>query len=283
MSDEISAFEIDEIKPNTNISIIGKRGMGKTYLIKNIIHILKTIHNSKIIIVSPKEICGTEYDNVYAHIYRNRNDLLNMKECITPNTILILDDCIPMNNSSFCERFIPMLRETPCRNLIILQQMSFAIGTIYYDIIMTFRESSYIHIKKIYDKYVDQNIYSFDKFTAIMSEHTRKYGCLVIQDDQPIKKYKAENPQTYWSDYRAAGLYYDKLDKLINKINNGHSEYHQIHGDLHNMLRCKLDDITHTCVILLCMNLTTKNDIWLPSELKSEILMHCINQLLKKN
>lgn len=208
----IPSFDLKTMKQDPKIALIGKRGSGKSTLIKDLIYNMNyKLENIYAISV------GEEYDKFYGNFLNKQNihckyddsiisDLMEQQEERLTNSketaesiLLILDDCLHkkiMQNTSFKD--------------LIYNGRNYKIGiimTMQYPLMMTVdikcnidyifatTSSHDSDIKKIYD-YWNRTIPLFDTFKTIYDNVTQNYNNMVINytayNDMPrIFRYKA--------------------------------------------------------------------------------------------
>src|SRR5690606_25939521 len=120
---EVREFDMEDFKKNPNIYIIGKRGSGKSLIIKNIIDHYgpKILPNT--IIISPTE----KINNFYRPLYKDAKIMYKYKkstirkfiEGTEEEKLLILDDC--MVKSMITDNlFIEIMRNSRHYNMTVI-------------------------------------------------------------------------------------------------------------------------------------------------------------------
>jgi len=203
---EVKKFDIEKLiyKKNPTILIMGKRGSGKTTLVKDIIHknIHKYINNDNIIFASTgrgdnfgeykidnimkNNIIQTEYNEDILKEYLNKK-MIDIKENIRENTYVIFDDVIYSNKVVKTDKFLQDLQLNNRHYLItsiFTQQypIKFPIEfQMNFDYIILVGDDFISNLRKIYDYYA--GIFpSFDSFRQIHRELTEDHRCMIIDN-----------------------------------------------------------------------------------------------------
>jgi hypothetical protein len=267
-------FDLATIKPNASIQIIGKHGIGKTYLIKNIMHLVNVQYKVEFIIICPNAKYNNCYNGVvYKSLYYSLIDFLSAKIDIKENTILVFDNCLS-NKKDYDD--IVCASKKGFRNIIF--SFSIAIYTIKTDLIFCLAESVTMNKLKVYNKYCDHNMFPFDIFNEIYDSYTMNYHALVIHRDKTIKQCCAENKNTYIKLYQDTFLSYDKTVNIIYRIYHNHSMYYQTDGFLYLKLWNNIDFISKCSHILFCFKQLPyeTSEYWLPFEIRMIILLSVV-------
>lgn len=216
-SDELrlKKFDIDKIKNNDNIAIIGKRGTGKSFLAKDI---LFHINISMGQIISPNEISNNFYRNFISNndisIYDGYDPEIianflkkqkRIKKLTEESAFLILNDCL-CNDSWKNDKNI---REIFMNGKIYRIFYILIMGTPFYilpdlranlDYIFIFPDDNIENKRKIYEYYAGM-FQTFEIFCNMINK-LEKHGCLVIDNtiyngEDRIFLYKAEEHRDF--------------------------------------------------------------------------------------
>lgn len=177
----LDEFDLDHITNATNITILGAPVSGKSYLAKSIVNHLKQTYKSKCITINA--------DNI--------KSVINSKNKIKSNTILLLDDCIKCDKKhkgdrKYKERYHDMkeqlqyfLQIQSFSNIIFVSSTpklllgDLGIGSDYTFIM---RYTTDWIINGLYDRCVDPMIYSFNTFYNTINDDETEYNTIVIYD-----------------------------------------------------------------------------------------------------
>ena len=206
MNLELRKFDISTIKKHSVCVIIGKRGTGKTVLVKDILY--NNYNNIKEkTIISPID----NYD-IFPDLVINRTynpDILSnvISKCKSNDksndeSLLILDNCL----CSSCFKDTNMI--SLCMNgrhykLNVIITMPYALSIPIklrsnVEFVFIFRENNVSNRKRLYEHYAGL-FPTFEEFCQVMDKCTEDYNCLVINNITESNKledrvfwYKAE-------------------------------------------------------------------------------------------
>lgn len=196
MNVQLLKFDIKKIKNNDNILITGKSNIGKTSLVKKILHNFKDIQNG--IIFSPSNFYNKKYEDMVSStitIHNHFNEIFlqtlldnqyklkilsNENNCDN-NTFLIFDYCFNDNDwlKSNCIYELFMNRRDLKIMSIFVEKCLWNIKPIFrdnIDYIFIFKNTDNETKQKIYDRFLHTNI-TFDSFNKVI--HSMD-NCLVI-------------------------------------------------------------------------------------------------------
>lgn len=188
----IPQFKPHNVLPHTSTLIVGKRGSGKSFIIKSI---LQMHNNPYTIIISPTERSNPFYSLILptAHIIYNYNDQIihdlisrqRILENKNSDAIIILDDCISHKHPKTTTNTITeLLQISPHLHIttIITSQYPFnftsIINNLFHHIFLT--NDDFISSRNLcYKKYA----HTLDKtyFINNLKQSTQNFGALVIQ------------------------------------------------------------------------------------------------------
>lgn len=207
--------------------IIGKRGSGKSFLIKNLLYSKKHIIPTGVV-VSGTEDTNQFYSSIFPDIfihteYKDEFILkLNQRQTIAkthlsnPWSVIVLDDCMH-NKREFEKKHCVSLFKNgrhwdTCA--IISNQYSLDLKPelrTNCDGIFVFKETNNANLKKIYENFASV-IPSFRIFCALMEKYTADYSCMYISN------------QTQSSDWKDS-VFYFKADPNIPNFTFGCNDY----------------------------------------------------------
>nr|QBK89233.1 MAG: packaging ATPase [Mimivirus LCMiAC02] len=215
----IRQFKLDYIVPNAHICIIGKRGSGKSWLCRNIMHHVDNKDQEPKIIIAPTDRMNPFYKNNFkkALIYYQYNDkilkaLLGRQEksvkyskiikrqTYNPGAFLIMDDCLASKGKwAKAEIMRELLMNSRHYKLAYILTMQFPLGIspelrTNFDYIFLFADDFVNNQKRIYEHYGGM-FPSFSAFKQVFNELTKDYGCMVI-----VNRGKREtfNDKVFW-------------------------------------------------------------------------------------
>jgi len=189
MSLELLKFDISTIKKHSVCVIIGKRGTGKTVLIKELLYNNYNDIKEKTII-SPIDNYDIFPDLVINRTY-NPEILSNVISKCKSNdksndeSLLILENCL--YSSCFKDtNMISLFMNGRCYklNVIITMQYALSIPTNLrsnVDFVFIFRENNVSNRTRLYEHYAGM-FASFEDFCQVMDKCTEDYNCLVINN-----------------------------------------------------------------------------------------------------
>jgi len=243
------SFDLDSCVSHPAIILIGKKGSGKSWLVKNILHEL--CNNKKIdecCIFAPHEKYAQFYNNFTERVYhkynsdiiqnilsiqaeRMRNKKINGEP--VKNVMVVFDDCLGQNGT--------LVRDNPIQELLF-NGRHYGISYILtmpsplkivpelrsnFDYIFLLAEDYISNLKRVYDHYAGM-FPNFDLFRQIFGQLTDDYGSMVIVNRgvrksifEKIYHYKAiEITDNFLiPNVHIGELNYLKNNKLINNIN----------------------------------------------------------------
>jgi Cdc6-like AAA superfamily ATPase len=179
-------LDINSIKLNSFIYIVGKRGCGKTYLIRDILNTLITnFTNDNLLIVSGTEQMDSFYSTLYPNI-----DVLYKCEHINENFFiksdkpkcLVIDNAIYSKNSS--DYIEQICIKCKANNILLIITCQFAMSHTpkirsSFDYIFLTNDDFYSNQKRLYNFY--GGVFpSFELFRTNFSAVTQDYGKMVI-------------------------------------------------------------------------------------------------------
>ena len=211
---QLKKFDIKKIRDNKTIVLIGKRGTGKSFLVKDILYHHKDIPVGTVISPTecankffgdfiPKIFIHEEYSSIIISKFIKRQKkmakLIEKGENIDPRAYLIFDDCL-YDNAWKKDKYIREIFFNS-RHLYTLYCLSlqFSLGiapALRTNIDFTFilRENIVSNWKRLYEHYAGM-FPTFEMFCSTMDQCTENFECLVI--DNSIQSNKIED-QVFW-------------------------------------------------------------------------------------
>jgi len=191
----IHCYDFNEIREKSFVHIIGKRGTGKSNMIKTLIKRFNDIERK--VVISPQEKYNRFYSdysintNTNIDIYEDYSSeiiatlLAEQKKDPSRRIILALDDCIC--NKAITQQYImqELLTNYSIYNITLMLATQTANINMYYSDYVThiiMLKNHNIHErKKLYDRYATF-FSTFDLFNLIFSEVTKNYDALLINN-----------------------------------------------------------------------------------------------------
>lgn len=200
----IIEFSLDQMVEHPAIVMIAKRGSGKSYVCRAILHHFHTIPCG--IIISRTEKMNSFFGNFFPDLYiyyeykseiieriLRRQELIIEKmkkrkekgKSLDTRSYIIMDDCLSQKGSWVRDQPIQeLLYNGRHYHLMYILTMQFPLGITpelrcNFDYIFLMAEDTISNLKRIYDHYAGcfPNLYAFKQ---IFTELTKNYGCMVI-------------------------------------------------------------------------------------------------------
>ena len=231
MSLELKKFDMKTIsfKPNEStgpvIVLVGKRGTGKSYLVKDMLYYHQDIPIGVVIAgteegngfygkLVPKLFIHHEYNiAIIENILKRQKSVLRQikkeqeafkRSTIDPRTFVILDDCL--YDSSWSKDKLMRLLFMNGRHwkIMLIITMQYPLGIppnlrTNIDYVFILREPYITNRKRIYENYAGM-FPTFESFCQVMDQCTENFECLVINNTAKSNKitdqvfwYKADN------------------------------------------------------------------------------------------
>lgn len=206
----------DNFAKPTKFLLIGKRQTGKTYLIKEILLLLKNENIVDNIMIFSGQSSVNEYKSIVQpnqiNKIKNTFDNYDMKKIlenqIKPNAkplLLILDDGIFCQKSLYSDKlFLNIMTNARHYNIYVIITMQYPVGLspelkILFDFVFIFQDDCILNKKRLYDHYFGI-IPDYKLFDKIMSDYCSNYGILVIDNfsnsnlfENKVKQYKCKH------------------------------------------------------------------------------------------
>ena len=219
MEIQLRKFNMDEIKDDKVVVLIGKRDTGKSFLCKDILYHHQNIPVGQVISgteganqfyskIVPKLFIHGEFDTQIVQNMIKRQKILIDKinqgdNSIDPRSFLILDDCLYDNSWAKDKYMRSVFMNGRHYKILFLLTMQFALGIppnlrTNIDYVFILRENYVSNRKRLYEHYAGM-FPSFEMFCQIMDQCTENYECLVINNNAKSNKL---TDQVFW--YKAA-------------------------------------------------------------------------------
>jgi hypothetical protein len=220
MSIKLKKFNMNMIKDDSVVVMIGKRNTGKSFLTKDLL-----FHHQDLpagTVICPTENANRFYGDILPPIFIHdeyeakitcefikrqkilKKRILTGEKEIDNRAFLIMDDCLYDNDWKKDKVIREIFMNGRHWGVFFLLCMQYAIGIppnlrSNIDWVFLLRENNYQNRKKLYENYAGM-FYTFDMFCQTMDACTENFECLVIHNgsksnklDEQVYWYKAEN------------------------------------------------------------------------------------------
>ena len=218
MEVQLRKFDINDIKDDKVVVLIGKRETGKSFLCKDILFHHSHIPVGQVISgteaanefyskMVPKLFIHEEYNPTIIQNILKRQKLMieKCKTCQTtdPRAFLILDDCLYDNTWTKDKNVRSLFMNGRHFKILFIITMQYALGIppnlrTNIDYIFILRENYVSNRKRLYEHYAGM-FPNFEMFCQVMDQCTENFECLVIHNNAKSNKlcdqvfwYKAE-------------------------------------------------------------------------------------------
>jgi len=214
MEIQLKKFNMDQIKDDKVVVLVGKRETGKSYLCKDLLHRHKDIPCGQV-------ISGTEASNGYygtmvpplfihdeytpaiiSNVIKRQKmmiEKLKSNANIDPRLFLLLDDCIYDQSWVKDKNVRALFMNGRHFKILFIITMQYALGIppnlrTNVDFIFILRENFVNNRRRLYEHYAGM-FPTFEMFCQVMDQCTEDFGCLVINNN--AKSNKLED-QVFW-------------------------------------------------------------------------------------
>ena len=215
MEIQLKKFNMEDIKHDKVVVLIGKRDTGKSFLCKDILYHHQNIPVGQVISgteganqfyskIVPKLFIHGEFDTQIVQNMIKRQKILIDKinegdDSIDPRSFLILDDCLYDNSWAKDKYMRSVFMNGRHYKILFLLTMQFALGIppnlrTNIDYVFILRENYVSNRKRLYEHYAGM-FPSFEMFCQIMDQCTENYECLVINNNAKSNKL---TDQVFW-------------------------------------------------------------------------------------
>ena len=215
----IQNFEMRNIKHDSNILIVAKRGTGKSFIMKNLIYHLQNISGGAII--APTDRMNSFYKFFFPDLYIHYEyseilikDILD-RQCdinkgliskrisnFNPSSLLVLDNCIrhlsKSSNYPYLKEIFTKNKEYKMTNILTRQTPNLPFN-IKFDYVFLLAEDSKENRIKLHNRYVYPYL-TFEEFEPLFKSLTQDFGAMVIDNshallniENTIYRFKAES------------------------------------------------------------------------------------------
>jgi len=214
MNLSLQKFDINDIKDDKVVVLIGKRDTGKSFLCRDILYSHRDIPVGQVISgteganqfyskIVPKLFIHGEYTAPIVNNMIKRQkmmiDKVNDGEKVDPRAFLILDDCLYDNSWAKDPNMRSVFMNGRHYKLLFLLTMQYALGIppnlrTNIDYVFILRENYVSNRKRLYEHYAGM-FPTFEMFSQVMDQCTENYECLVINNNSKSNKL---TDQVFW-------------------------------------------------------------------------------------
>ena len=215
MNLELKKFNMNDIKDDKVVVLIGKRDTGKSFLCKDILYHHKDIPVGQVIsgteganqfyskIVPKLFIHGEWKPEIVENILKRQQLMIEQinagNQSIDPRAFLILDDCLYDNSWAKNKYMRSVFMNGRHYKLLFLLTMQYALGVppnlrTNIDYVFILRENYVSNRKRLYEHYAGM-FPTFEMFCQVMDQCTENYECLVINNNAKSNKL---TDQVFW-------------------------------------------------------------------------------------
>ena len=253
MEIQLSRFNMDDIKDDKVVVLIGKRDTGKSFLCKDILYHHTSIPVGQVISgteaanefyskMVPKLFIHEEYNpGIITNILKRQKMMLeksNANNGVDPRAFLVLDDCLYDNTWTKDKNVRSLFMNGRHYKILFMITMQYALGIppnlrTNVDFVFILRENFVNNRKRLYEHYAGM-FPTFEMFCQVMDQCTENYECLVINNN--AKSNKLED-QVFWykaSDHDDFKLGGDEYWQWAEKNTGGGREETQYGGGYKN-------------------------------------------------
>jgi len=253
MEIQLKKFDMNQIKDDKVVVLIGKRETGKSFLCKDLLHQHKDIPCGQVIsateaangyygkMVPPIFIHDEYKPEIIANVLKRQRmmiDKINANVTVDPRLFLLLDDCIYDQSWVKDKNVRSLFMNGRHFKILFIITMQYALGIppnlrTNVDYVFILRENFVNNRKRLYDHYAGM-FPSFEMFCQVMDQCTENYECLVINNN--AKSNKLED-QVFWykanqhDDFKLGG---DEYWKWAEQNTGGGKEESQYGGGYKN-------------------------------------------------
>ena len=226
---KLKKFSLDKINSDKVVVLIGKRGVGKSFLVKDLLYHHTNLPIGTIISGTedanhffedfvPKCFIHKEYspdliDNVMKRQKKimkevNKEKKIKGKTTIDPRTVVVFDDCLYDQSWTKDKNVRAFFMNGRHLKIFFIITMQYPLGippnlrtNIDYTFIL--RDNITKNRRRIFENYAGM-FPNYDIFSSVMDQCTQNYECLVIDNSVASNKiedcvfwYKAENRPTF--------------------------------------------------------------------------------------
>ena len=216
MEIELSRFNINDIKDDKVVVLIGKRETGKSFLCKDILYHHSNIPVGQVISgteaandfysqMVPKLFIHEEYQPAIIQNILKRQKMMIEKQKgggagnIDPRAFLVLDDCLYDSTWTKDKNVRSLFMNGRHYKILFMITMQYALGIppnlrTNIDYVFILRENYVSNRKRLYEHYAGM-FPNFEMFCQVMDQCTENFECLVINNNAQSNKL---TDQVFW-------------------------------------------------------------------------------------
>ena len=214
MEIELSRFNINDIKDDKVVVLIGKRETGKSFLCKDILYHHSGIPVGQVISgteaanefyskMVPKLFIHEEYQPAIIQNILKRQRMMIEKykenQGIDPRAFLVLDDCLYDNSWTKDKNVRSLFMNGRHFKILFMITLQYALGIppnlrTNIDYVFILRENYVSNRKRLYEHYAGM-FPNFEMFCQVMDQCTENFECLVINNNAKSNKL---TDQVFW-------------------------------------------------------------------------------------
>jgi len=200
---EVHEFQLNQMVPNPSILIIAKRGSGKSYVTRELVHHFRDIPCGAVI--SPAEQMNKTYGYFFPDLYIHhklddelvKNILVrqrsvigeNEHDTIDPRSLLVMDDCLHMSPLDEKRSVKEVLMNGRHYEMTYIATINSPTGLspdlrANFDYVFIMADSNPSSRRKLWQNYCGM-FENFDEFEDIFDECTKDYRSMVIGNRDP--------------------------------------------------------------------------------------------------
>jgi hypothetical protein len=211
---QLKKFNINDVKDDKVVVLIGKRDTGKSFLCRDLLYYHNDIPAGQVISgteganqfyskIVPKLFIHGEYNtNIIQNMLKRQKLMLEKQqsgEQVDPRAFLILDDCLYDNTWAKDKHMRSIFMNGRHYKLLFMLTMQYALGIppnlrTNIDYIFILRENYVSNRKRLYEHYAGM-FPTFEMFCQVMDQCTENYECLVINNNAKSNKL---TDQVFW-------------------------------------------------------------------------------------
>jgi hypothetical protein len=249
MEIQLTKFDMNKIKDDKVVVLIGKRNTGKSFLCKDILFHHRDIPCGQVISgteaanefyssLVPKLFIHEEYqDSIVNNVLKRQRmmiDKVKAQSNIDPRLFVVFDDCLYDNKWVKNKDVRSLFMNGRHWKVLFMITMQYALGIppnlrTNIDYVFILRENYVSNRKRLYEHYAGM-FPTFEMFCQVMDQCTENYECLVIDNNAQSNKLE---DQVFWykaterGEFKIGADDYWKYDRDNRDENSVNSEGHE--------------------------------------------------------
>ena len=249
MEIQLKKFDMNQIKDDKVVVLIGKRETGKSFLCKDLLHQHKDIPCGQVIsateaangyygkMVPPIFIHDEYKPEIIANVLKRQRmmiDKIKTQTNIDPRLFVVFDDCLYDNKWVKNKDVRSLFMNGRHWKILFMITMQYALGIppnlrTNIDFVFILRENYVSNRKRLYEHYAGM-FPTFEMFCQVMDQCTENYECLVIDNNAQSNRLE---DQVFWykatdrGEFKIGADDYWKYDREHRDENNMNNEGHE--------------------------------------------------------